>query len=53
MIKTSFGSCMCNYEDKPAGDTSTISDHFESDFTKDDVQSERKEEEGKRWEDHL
>jgi hypothetical protein len=44
---------MCNYEDKPTGDTSTPPDCFVSDSMKDDIQSEKKEVEGKRWEDHL
>jgi len=35
-IRTTFGSCICNYVDKNSGDTSEISEGFENDSVKDD-----------------
>jgi len=36
-IKTSFGSCFCDYADKNSGDTQSTSGSFENDSVKDDV----------------
>jgi len=36
-IRTSFGSCICNYVDKNSGDTSQTSESIESDSVKDDI----------------
>lgn len=47
-MKTSFGSCMCDYADKTAGDTSTASVGLENDVMKADIPDIQKVEEGKQ-----
>jgi hypothetical protein len=50
-IRTSFGSCICDYADRSSGDTSTASESFENDSLKDDKTSNQKAEEGKHGKD--
>jgi hypothetical protein len=50
-VRTSFGSCICDYADKTNGDTSATPASLENDVMKADVLNSQKVEEGKRREE--
>jgi len=52
-IKTSFGSCICNYADKTSDDTSVTPEDIENDSLKDDKQDLQNAMAGKQWESRL